>query len=144
MIYTARYSSNKLNNTEFLIVRISIGLPRYKLNYDIDYAVDWLKPDYASFHLRGKAFDEAYHKKLERGKIMIKGIVNKLKREADSEEKKLVFCCFEKVVKGNECHRINFAEWWKQTTGEEYQELDFLEDKQLSFFDGTELQPPLT
>lgn len=40
------------------------------------------------------------------------------------EGKDVVLCCYEDVRKPNEwCHRLVFAEWWYEKTGEKIEEL---------------------
>lgn len=127
MIYTGRYANKEINNNEYFVVRISLGFPKYELSYKIDYDFKLLKPSWSSMNDEESIFKEKYLNHLEKYKEIILEAINKLKVIADG--KKLIFICFEKVKKGNECHRILFAEWYKKQTEEEYNELDMINQK---------------
>lgn len=125
MFYTGRYADKRINNEEYFVVRISLGLPKYELPYNIDYELFVAKPDYSS--MESENFDELYLEKLERKRYALINQIASIKKLAGN--KKIIFLCFEKVVNGNECHRILFGEWLKNNLGEDYQELDLISDK---------------
>ncbi len=57
MIFTSRYANSELRSCKYTAVRISIGLPKWKLGYEIAGAIDELMPkgifrikDYDEFH----------------------------------------------------------------------------------------------
>ena len=122
MIFTSRYANPELRSCKYTAVRISIGLPRWKLGYEIAGAIDELMPkgilgiqDYDEFHRR-------YFEKLDT--IGVDRIREKL-RHFEELGKPVVLLCFEDIRKGawNWCHRNIFASWWEQHTGEKIPEL---------------------
>ncbi len=122
MIFTSRYANPELRSCKYTAVRISIGLPKWKLGYEIAGAIDELMPkgifgiqDYDEFRLR-------YFAKLDA--ISVDRIREKL---CYFEElgKPVVLLCFEDIRRGtwNWCHRKMFASWWEEHTGEMISEL---------------------
>ena len=122
MIFTSRYANPELNSCKYTAVRISLGLPKWKLGYEIAGAIDELMPrgifgieDYDEFHRR-------YFEKLDA--IGVDKIREKL-RQFEKLGKPVVLLCFEDIRKGawNWCHRNMFASWWEYNTGEIISEL---------------------
>ncbi len=122
MIFTSRYANPELKSCKYTAVRISLGLPRWRLDYEIAGAIDELMPrgifgieDYDEFHRR-------YFEKLDA--IGVDKIREKL-HSFEELGKPVVLLCFEDIRKGdwNWCHRNIFASWWKQHTGEIIPEL---------------------
>ena len=122
MIFTSRYANPELRSLKYTAVRISLGLPRWKLGYEIAGAIDELMPsgifgieDYEEFLRR-------YCEKLDA--IGVDKIRGKL-RQFEKLGKPVVLLCFEDIRKGdwNWCHRNMFALWWKYHTGEVISEL---------------------
>ena len=122
MIFTSRYANPELKSCKYTAVRISLGLPRWKLGYEIVGAIEELMPkgifgieDYEEFRRR-------YFDKLDT--IGVDRIREKLHR-FEELGKPVVLLCFEDIRKGdwNWCHRNIFASWWKQHTGEVIPEL---------------------
>ena len=123
-IYTSRFSNPELRKGSYLTVRIALGQPRWNLGYRIDGECGDLMP----FGLLGKydddmaAFKREYFSRLN--KIGAEKIREQM-RKFESAGKDVVLLCYEDVRKGENdwCHRIMFAEWWKQRTGEDIAEL---------------------
>ncbi|MBQ7155199.1 MAG: hypothetical protein IJR85_06565 [Synergistaceae bacterium] len=122
MIFTSRYANPELKSCNYTAVRISLGLPRWKLCYEIAGAIEELMPkgifgieDYDDFHRR-------YFDKLDA--IRVDRIREKL-HCFEKLGKPVVLLCFEDIRKGGGywCHRNMFASWWKQHTGEVIPEL---------------------
>lgn len=117
MIFTSRYANPELNSCKYTAVRISVGLPRWKLGYEIAGAINELMPkgifgieDYDEFLRR-------YFEKLDA--IGVDKIREKL-CQFEKLGKPVVLLCYEDIRKGdwNWCHRNMFASWWEQNTGE--------------------------
>lgn len=120
MFYTGRYSDKRINNNEYFVVRISLGLPKYNLPYVIDYELRLAMPNWNM--MKKENFEELYGLKLEENKYAIINKISSIKRLAG--DKKILFLCFEKVINGNECHRIHFGNWLCKNIGEDFIELD--------------------
>ena len=122
MIFTSRYANPELRSGKYTAVRISLGLPRWKLGYEINGAIEELMPkgifgigDYDEFRRR-------YFDKLDAiGVIRIREKLYQFEKLG----KPVVLLCFEDIRKGswNWCHRNMFASWWEQNTGEIISEL---------------------
>ena len=126
MIFTSRYANPELNSCNYTAVRISLGLPKWKLPYELAGAIHELMPmgifgikDYDEFHRR-------YFARLDA--IGVNTIRVNLRR-FENLGKPVVLLCFEDVRK-NWCHRNMFASWWERHTGEVIPEL--LADNQLT------------
>ena len=122
MIFTSRYANPELRSSKYTAVRISLGLPRWKVGYEIAGAVEELMPkgifgikDYDEFHRRYFAQLDAIGAGRIREKLCC----------FEKLGKPVVLLCFEDVRKGawNWCHRNIFASWWKLHTGEVISEL---------------------
>lgn len=125
-IYTSNYSNKKLNNRDYTILAISIGLPKYKLSYKINAQVYSLAPTRDMLNMDYKTYKELYIKRLEKiGLQRIKEILHKF-----DVEKPIVLCCFEDLEK-NWCHRGMFAEWYKMNTGQEIEELGAIKNNKV-------------
>ncbi len=127
MIFTSRYANPELNSCKYTAVRISLGLPKWKLPYELAGAIHELMPmgifgikDYDEFHKR-------YFARLDA--LGVNTIQENLRR-FENLGKPVVLLCFEDVRK-NWCHRNMFASWWEHHTGEVITELQV--DNQLTF-----------
>lgn len=122
MIFTSRYANPELKSCKYTAVRISLGLPKWKLGYEIAGTIEELMPkgmfgieDYDVFH-------RMYFERLDAiGPDRIREKLQKFEKLG----KPVVLLCFEDIRKGewNWCHRNIFASWWKQHTGEVIPEL---------------------
>jgi len=124
-IYTSRFSNPELKKDIYTTVRISIGMPRWKLGYRLDWEISQLMP----FGMRGgqyeadkEHFKKAYFARLD--KIGVATIREQLAR-IPTRGTHIVLLCYEDILKneGNWCHRTMFAEWWLERTGEKIEEL---------------------
>jgi len=123
-IYTSRYFNPELKKGYYTAVRISIGTPRWELGYTIAGEIKDLMP----FGLLGKydndmaAFKAEYFAKLEKAGA---DKIFKQLMHFEKAGKDVVLLCYEDVRKGENdwCHRVMFAEWWLEKTGEVVAEL---------------------
>lgn len=124
-IWTSRYSNKELLVGSYYPVGISIGKPRFRLEYVLREQCYSLAPKGYMLNMDIDQFKQAYYEKLEEiGKEKIIDIVKKLDEKARNEGKELVLLCFEDVrVEGDWCHRTIFAEWWAENVGDVIEEL---------------------
>ena len=122
-IYTSRYSNPELKKGIYSAVRISLGTPRWNVGYQLSGEIKDLMP----FGLLNKYelyedFKREYFSRLDR--IGVAKIRSQLEM-FENIGKDVVLLCYEDIRKGPEnwCHRIAFAEWWKERTGESIEEL---------------------
>ena len=122
MIFTSRYANPELRSGKYTAVRISLGLPRWKLGYEINGAIEELMPK-GIFGIEDH--DEFYRRYFD--KLDAIGVIRIREKLYQFEKlgKPVVLLCFEDIRKGswNWCHRNIFASWWKQRTGEIISEL---------------------
>jgi hypothetical protein len=123
-IYTSRFSNPELNTGNYTAVRICIGAPRWTLPYTIAGEINALKP----FGLFGKYDEDKDGFRREYFKLLRKSGVDSIARQLAAFErhgKDVVLLCYEDVRKGENdwCHRVMFAEWWQEQTGEVVEEL---------------------
>lgn len=123
MIYTSRFSNPELQTGKYTAIRISVGVPRWNVGYQISGAISELMPKGIFGKYEKKAdFEVEYRKRLE-----CIGVSYIRKRLADCEQpgKDTVLLCYEDVRKGESdwCHRRIFADWWREKTGEVIPEL---------------------
>lgn len=118
MLYTSRYFNPfiKTNLDKLTVVRISVGTPRF-LPYKLAGYIKELAP--IGYH---RLTDKDEFKKRYIAQLEQVG-VDKIAEELDKFEvdgKEIVLCCYEDVRKGgdNWCHRMLFAQWWHQQTGD--------------------------
>lgn len=125
-IYTARYGNKTLREEGYYPVGISIGTPKFPLGYELREQCYALAPKGYMLKMEYEPYCEAYFKKLEDiGVDKIIGIVQRLDRKAQDEDKSLVLLCFEDIRKPEQwCHRTLFADWWQRKTGEIITELE--------------------
>lgn len=122
MVYTSRYSNPELKSGDYTAVRISVGVPRWKLSYKITGVIWDLTPGDLRKIQDIDEFRPLYYDKLE--KIGVDKIREQL-QYYESFGKPVVLLCFEDIRKGcyNWCHRNVFASWWFSKTGEIISEL---------------------
>lgn len=121
MIYTSRYSNPELKTGKYTVVGISRGTPRFALGYELAGKQYELAPDRSMWDKPGHIFRKMYFAKMDRlGAKAINNILERYERLG----KDVVLVCYEDIrVEGEECHRRDFADWWKETTGELIEEL---------------------
>lgn len=101
-------------------VRISNGGPRWKTPYTIRFMLSDLFPDWGWMKLPVPEFRRRYWVELDM--LGVEEISRQFERVVwAAGQKKLVLMCFEKNV--DDCHRGDFAMWWKRETGEQVPEL---------------------
>lgn len=126
-IWTSRYSNKELteNKEKYYCVGISLGTPKFPLGYTVEQQCYSLAPKGYMLKMEPEEFKEAYYRKLEGiGNDRIVDMVMRFERQADQEEKELVFLCYEDVrIPEDWCHRTVFAQWYAERTGEIIQEL---------------------
>ena len=122
MLYVSRYSNPELKKGIYTAVRISIGVPKWPLGYQITGEISDLMPWGMLNKYSHEEFVVRYREKLENIGV------EKIRRYLRSYErigKPVVLLCYEDIrVKGQTCHRTTFAEWWKEKTGEDVKELE--------------------
>lgn len=124
MIYTSRYSNPELKSGKYTAVRISLGAPRWDVGYIISGEINILKPYglFGKYDNDKQSFEAEYRKLLEKSGVEL---INRKLEEFKRFGKDVVLLCYEDVRKGENdwCHRIMFAKWWKEQTGETINEL---------------------
>ncbi len=121
-IYTSRYQNKELCSDKYTIVGITRGKPKFHLDYILSGNImDIAPPGWLFNEYNRKIFEEKYRQNIER--IGISKISMQLAMY-ERYEKDVVLCCYEDVRKPNEwCHRLVFADWWLEKTGEKIIEL---------------------
>jgi hypothetical protein len=123
-LFTSRYSNPELKSGKYTAIQISLGRPRFALMYDIYGLIPELMPKglFGKYDYDQVGFKREYFKLLSRHGS--EKILQSL-RAVEEKGKSVVLLCFEDVRKGDNdwCHRIMFAEWWLQQTGEVIKEL---------------------
>ena len=122
MIYTSRFSNPTLKSGKYTVVGIVRGIPRFPLGYEQAGNIIDIAPPKELFNVYDrKEFTEPYKKHLD--KIDLEKISAQIQKYV-AFGKDVVLCCYEDVRKPNEwCHRLVFAEWWLEKTGEVIPEL---------------------
>ena len=97
-------------------------MPRFPTKYRISGDIRQIAPPGYLWNENDRArFREPYFKHLEKTGYPVIGAII---QEYLNEGKDVVLCCYEDVRKPGEwCHRLVFAEWWLQRTGEMIEEL---------------------
>lgn len=122
MIYTSRYNNPELATGKYTVVGITRGHPKYALKYSLAGNIMEIAPPGYLFNEydRGRFTPRYFRHMDQQGVQKIVHILSQYERLG----KDIVFCCYEDVRKPNEwCHRLVFAEWWMERTGELIQEL---------------------
>lgn len=127
-IYLGRYSHPIVCNDLFYVCSISLGRPKFKLDYVVDDFVALAAPDSAT--LAGfKGGDNRdfwiarYVAQLDQAEEVLTRELDRLLRRAKSLQKDLLFLCFENVEAGEFCHRSIFASWASARRAVEFVEL---------------------
>lgn len=122
MIYTSRFSNPELKSGKYTVVGIVRGLPRFKLGYERAGNIIDIAPTKELFNVYDRAeFTEPYKRHLD--SVGIEKINAQIEKYF-SLGKDVVLCCYEDVrIPGEWCHRLVFAEWWLENTGEVIAEL---------------------
>lgn len=102
-------------------VRISLGIPKFRLSWELPRACLWeLAPRGHYFHDPPEEFTRKYVAQLDTyGPQKLHEIFTGL-----ATGDRLTLLCFERNVRsGDDCHRRLFADWWLWNTGEYVPEL---------------------
>lgn len=123
MIFTSRFSNPELATRKYTVVGIVRGLPRFGLRYELAGNIYDIAPTRELFHMYDREeFTPPYMAHLDR--VGVDRIKAQLQKYLDMG-KDVVLCCYEDVRKPDEwCHRLVFADWWKQRTGQTISELE--------------------
>lgn len=116
-------------------VRISLGTPRWIRREEPWPYVPQAAPSKAYLNVTDEAvFLDRYLAQLRTHGVA--GIRERLEEIATrAKADRLVLLCFEKLTKGEPCHRRYFASWWYTETGQEIPELgEVPTHEQLSLF----------
>lgn len=123
LLFTSRYGNKNLPK-DVVPVGITLGKPKFKLNYEVAAYLRDLAPDGSMFKINDRAeFTPKFFRKLDRIGV------DEIRRQLENVSKRhggknLVLLCFEDVTKPGEwCHRLVFAEWWEARTGQKIDEL---------------------
>lgn len=121
-IFTSRFGNKELESGKYIVVGIVRGMPRYKTKYHISGNIMQIAPPRHLWNENDMdLFRKPYFEHLEKGGYP--AIAERIKSYLD-EGKDLVLCCYEDVRKPGEwCHRLLFAEWWFEKTGQRIEEL---------------------
>lgn len=122
MIYTSRYSNPELKTGNYTVVGITRGAPKFPLRYTLaGNIMEIAPPGYLFNEYNRERFTPSYFQHMDRvGTARIAQIL----QHYEDMGKPVVLCCYEDVRKPGEwCHRLVFAEWWLQRTGEIIEEL---------------------
>lgn len=118
-VYISRYSNKSINNDDYVVVSISLGLPKFNIGYKIDKQIYALAPGRDYFRAKESVFIERYLGGLESmGVDRVIEIISKLAEQG----KDIVLLCFEDTDK-DMCHRTLLADWIKEQKGLEVLEL---------------------
>lgn len=122
-LFTSRYSAGKtIKASGAFPVQISLGIPKWKLPFDLTENDPLLTPTREMLTLPFGEYKARYFEKLTRtGLDRIVTNLRLLTRRTKTEGG-LVLLCFEDITK-SWCHRRMFAEWWVAQTGEVVEEL---------------------
>lgn len=121
-IYTSRFSNKELETGKYTVAGIVRSMPRFPVKYIISGDIIQIAPPgYLWNENNREKFREPYFRHLEKyGYPVIGAII----REYLDMGRDVVLCCYEDVRKPDEwCHRLVFAEWWKEKTGQIIEEL---------------------
>lgn len=123
-IYTSRYSNKALSDSEVYAVGISLGRPRFPIDYRIREQKYMLAPERSMWGKTHEEFTKLYTEKLDKlGVEKVKSIIEEMILRANG--KKLVLLCFEDIrIEGEFCHRTTLGEWLEGNVGYEVEELD--------------------
>lgn len=125
-IWTSRYSNQILQNGKYYAVGISLGKPKFHVDYQIMNQLYELAPGGYTLRWDYERFKRAYFEKLNN--LGRRKVENRLLVEssiAHDTGKELVLLCFEDIRKPEEwCHRTLLAEWCRDNLGITINELE--------------------
>jgi len=123
---TSRYQAADLIETSGrAAVGITLGYPRFKLQYPVVANLRQLAPTREMLHLGDACtFDKMYRDRLDDlGLDEVRKLLTDCAERANNEQ--LVTLCYEDLTRpGLRCHRRLFAAWYEEKTGEVVPELE--------------------
>lgn len=121
-LYTSRFSNKELETGKYTVVGVVRSMPRFPVKYRISGDIIQIAPPGYLWNENDRArFREPYFRHLEKSGYPVIGAI--IQSYLD-EGKDVVLCCYEDVRKPGEwCHRLVFAEWWYEKTGQKIEEL---------------------
>lgn len=125
---TSRYGAGELVAESGLVpVRISLGIPRFPLQFVLSEACGFLFPQGWMLKLDYETYRRKYRHHLHKtGVRRIRERLEEISRKNGGRG--LVLLCYEDLTKPGEwCHRTIFSEWWEQKTGQKIEELGGIE-----------------
>lgn len=121
-VYVSRYANRELRTGNYTAVRISLGVPRWPLGYELAGEIKELMPFGMKNIQNIETFRPLYYQRLDGiGFTRVEAQIQKFRTLG----KDVVLLCYEDVRKGpnNWCHRTVFSDWWLSQTGERIGEL---------------------
>lgn len=121
-VYVSRYANRELRTGEYTAVRISLGMPRWPLGYELAGEIKDLMPVGMKNIMDIEKFRPLYYRRLDGfGFARIEAQIQKFLAYG----KPVALLCYEDIRKGphNWCHRTIFADWWLKETDERIVEL---------------------
>lgn len=118
-LFTGRYANAEVGSGLVAPIRITLGAPRMRLpGYVLAGELRELAPPRHLFHITQRSrFEPRYREHLD--KIGLTVITQKLAALHEVTGQDLALLCFERVDHGKDwCHRLCFAKWWFDRTGE--------------------------
>lgn len=110
-VFFGRYANKLISNDLFYTVGISIGKPKFQLNYSVDMDFQSVYP-VGLIGQERDIFREQYFKELDSKEEEILFCLNIYHKFAQEHGKDLIFLCFENLTKKDSfCHRQFLAEW---------------------------------
>ena len=122
MIFTSRYSNPELKTGKYTVVGVTRGAPKFRLGYALaGNIMEIAPPGYLFNEYDRRRFTPAYFRYMDRTGVQR---IQQLLEHYAAYGKPVVLCCYEDVRNPDDwCHRLVFAEWWLQRTGELIEEL---------------------
>jgi len=121
-LYTSRFSNKELESEKYTVVGVVRSMPRFPVKYMISGNITQIAPPGYLWNENDRdRFKAPYYRHLEKAGYPLIGAIIRTYLE---NGKDVVLCCYEDVRKPNEwCHRLVFAEWWYEKTGQKIDEL---------------------
>ena len=119
---TSRFSNKELETGKYTVVGVVRSMPKFPVKYKISGDIIQIAPPgYLWNENNRERFKEPYFRHLEKSGC---SLINAIIQGYLDEGKDVVLCCYEDVRKPGEwCHRLVFAEWWHEKTGQMIEEL---------------------
>lgn len=121
-LYTSRFTNKELETGNYTVVGVVRSMPKFRTNYTIAGNITQIAPPGYLWNENDRGrFKAPYFSHLEKSGYPVIGGFIKAYLDAGKD---VVLCCYEDVRKPDEwCHRLVFAEWWYEKTGQKVEEL---------------------